>query len=95
MFLEAAPLKTFAPKPEPEGKPKLPLVTEDETKTLKKAPGPDGIPDRVLPVTVKHLEENYRALLNAWLKSRDFPKDWKTAFSAKKEHQLILHPHTR
>lgn len=57
-------LMALAPASEPVGGPEIPVVTENEMKGAvdylrrnKKAPEPDSVPSRVLPVAFKHPDD--------------------------------------
>ncbi|XP_047992758.1 uncharacterized protein LOC125231355 [Leguminivora glycinivorella] len=63
----------------------VPPVTEAELdaavfklKAKNTAPGPDGIPGRVLALALRALGERFRGLLDACLQSGRFPTIWKT-----------------
>ncbi|XP_063367024.1 uncharacterized protein LOC134655491 [Cydia amplana] len=63
----------------------VPPVTEAELdaavrrlKAKNTAPGPDGIPGRVLALALRSLGERFRGLLDACLQSGRFPTIWKT-----------------
>ncbi|CAH2226652.1 jg6928 [Pararge aegeria aegeria] len=62
----------------------VPLVIEEEMdvafghlRSKKTAPGPDGIPGRVLYMTREFLEARHRKLVNQCLLAGQFPKSWK------------------
>lgn len=43
----------------------------------KTAPGPDGVPARVVAIAATHMEERFRGLFSACLTAERFPKPWK------------------
>lgn len=49
----------------------------DRLKAKKKAPGPDGVPGRVLEVALKHLKARLCEIFDACLRSGKFPTVWK------------------
>ncbi|XP_052743527.1 uncharacterized protein LOC128199182 [Bicyclus anynana] len=62
----------------------VPLVTEEEIdvalerlQSKKTAPGPDGIPGRVIFITREFLEGRLRELFNQCLRTGQFPESWK------------------
>lgn len=62
-----------------------PLITEAEMRAAvtrlrsrRTAPGPDGVPARVLAAILDHLGDQLRGLYNACLVSGQFPECWKT-----------------
>jgi hypothetical protein len=64
--------------------PPVPTISDEEfndaihrLRAKNKAPGPDGIPGRVLALSVEYLEDQLRSLYNACLTSRSFPDTWK------------------
>ncbi|XP_073956535.1 uncharacterized protein [Choristoneura fumiferana] len=74
----------LAPSEEPNDRHPVPRITDDEMMALvdrlrsnKKAPGPDGVPARVIPLALEHLGERFRDLLSECLETERFPKVWK------------------
>jgi hypothetical protein len=62
----------------------VPRITDAEmSQTIKRlgatktAPGPDGVPGRVISIALKHLGGWLRQLFDACLTSGEFPKTWK------------------
>jgi hypothetical protein len=70
---------------EPVGpEPLSPIISDVEfddviqrLRVKNKAPGPDGIPGRVLALSIEYLEDQLRSLYNACLASGNFPDTWK------------------
>jgi hypothetical protein len=61
-----------------------PLITDaefeaavDRLRAKKTAPGPDGVPGRVLGLSIKHFRDRLRELLDACFRTGKFPKLWK------------------
>jgi hypothetical protein len=46
-------------------------------RSCKKAPGPDGVPGKIIPVAMKHLGLRLRELFDDCLKEGVFPRPWK------------------
>lgn len=87
LFPEAphmVPPRMSCPSEEPQEELEVPPVTDVEfhwvvtrLRACKKAPGPDGVPGRVLPVALKHLGTRLRQLFDDCLRSGIFPGCWK------------------
>ncbi|CAH2098002.1 unnamed protein product [Euphydryas editha] len=63
----------------------IPLISEAEMdvalvrlRARRTAPGPDGVPGRVLSIALEYLRGRLRALFDKCLSTGQFPKPWKT-----------------
>jgi hypothetical protein len=52
-------------------------AARDRLRCKKTAPGPDGVPAKVLAIALRPLEERFRQLLNSCLETGRFPQRWK------------------
>jgi hypothetical protein len=78
------PPNMTVPMNERENLGEAPSITDQEMhgavirlKSCRKAPGPDGVPGKIIPLVMKHLGLRLRGIFDDCLKEGIFPKCWK------------------